>query len=396
MQCTRKEAAILQQIYIHNILTIFTEWCIIIDINAESMNIYSSREQKMEKAFLVLATGETIEGNHIGATGCSIGELVFTTGMEGYTETLTDPSYAGQTVIQTFPLIGNYGVNAEDCEGVPALSGYVVSECCDTPSNFRAECTVDGFLKEHGICGISGIDTRYLTKMIRAGGTVNAAVTDSLPEDIGGLVGKLKNYSVSGAVGKVSTKKTVVYPAYGERKFSVVLVDYGAKKNITESLRKLGCEVTVVPHDTGAEKILALCPDGVMLSNGPGDPAENVGCIAEIKKLIGKVPVFGICLGHQLTALAMGATDYQIISKVLLPEALPGIVAGLTISFISLISASAMAGAIGGGGLGDMGIRYGYQRFMPDVMCAVVVILIAFVQSIQSLGDWIVLKLRHK
>ena len=261
----------------------------------------------MEKAFLILATGETIEGNHIGATGCSIGELVFTTGMEGYTETLTDPSYAGQTVIQTFPLIGNYGVNAEDCEGVPALSGYVVSECCDTPSNFRAECTVDVFLKEHGICGISGIDTRYLTKMIRDGGTVNAAVTDSLPEDIGGLVGKLKNYSVSGAVGKVSTKKSVVYPAYGEKKFSVVLVDYGAKKNITESLRKLGCEVTVVPHDTGAEKILALCPDGVMLSNGPGDPAENVGCIAEIKKLIGKVPVFGICLGHQLTALAMGA-----------------------------------------------------------------------------------------
>lgn len=233
----------------------------------------------MEKAFLILATGETIEGNHIGATGCSIGELVFTTGMEGYTETLTDPSYAGQTVIQTFPLIGNYGVNAEDCEGVPALSGYVVSECCDTPSNFRAECTVDGFLKEHGICGISGIDTRYLTKMIRDGGTVNAAVTDSLPEDIGGLVVKLKNYSVSGAVGKVSTKKTVVYPAYGEKKFSVVLVDYGAKKNITESLRKLGCEVTVVPHDTGAEKILALCPDGVMLSNGPGIRRRTSGAL---------------------------------------------------------------------------------------------------------------------
>lgn len=273
MQCTRKEAAILQQIYIHNILTIFTEWCIIIDINAESMNIYSSREQKMEKAFLILATGETIEGNHIGASGCSIGELVFTTGMEGYTETLTDPSYAGQTVIQTFPLIGNYGVNAEDCEGVPALSGYVVSECCDTPSNFRAECTVDGFLKEHGICGISGIDTRYLTKMIRDGGTVNAAVTDSLPEDIGGLVVKLKNYSVSGAVGKVSTKKTVVYPAYGEKKFSVVLVDYGAKKNITESLRKLGCEVTVVPHDTGCGEdscALSRRRDAVERTGGSG------------------------------------------------------------------------------------------------------------------------------
>lgn len=266
----------------------------------------------MKKAFLILSDGQILEGRHIGASGCNIGELVFTTGMEGYTETLTDPSYYGQIIIQTFPLIGNYGINSDDFEGKPTLSGYVVSECCDNPSNFRATETLDEFLKTHGICGISDIDTRYLTKLIRSNGTVSAAITDSFPKDIVAFTEKLINYSVKKAVASVSAKTIKAFPPYGDKRYSIVLIDYGSKKSITESFRQRGCEVTVVPYNTLADSILALSPDGIVLSNGPGDPTENYECISEIKKLIGKVPVFGICLGHQLTALAMGAKTEKL------------------------------------------------------------------------------------
>lgn len=259
-------------------------------------------------AFLVLSNGRVFEGKRIGAAGDSIGELVFTTGMEGYIETLTDESYAGQIVIQTFPLIGNYGIIEEDFEGKSAVRGYIVREECETPSNFRCNYPLDEFLKKNNIPGLCGLDTRALTRMLREEGTMNAMICDTVPE----VLDALKNYAVRGVVAEVSRKEPAVYPAEGETRFRVTLLDYGAKNNIIRSLTKRGCEVTVVPQNTSAEDILGSDPDGIMLSNGPGDPEENTYCIEQIRKLIGKKPIFGICLGHQLTALAMGGKTVKL------------------------------------------------------------------------------------
>lgn len=259
-------------------------------------------------AFLVLSNGRVFEGKRIGAAGDSIGELVFTTGMEGYIETLTDESYAGQIVIQTFPLIGNYGIIEEDFEGKSAVRGYIVREECETPSNFRCNYPLDEFLKKNNIPGLCGLDTRALTRMLREEGTMNAMICDTVPE----VLDALKNYAVRGVVAEVSRKEPTVCPAQGETRFRVTLLDYGAKNNIIRSLTKRGCEVTVVPQNTLAEDILAGDPDGIMLSNGPGDPEENTYCIEQIRKLIGKKPIFGICLGHQLTALAMGGKTVKL------------------------------------------------------------------------------------
>lgn len=259
-------------------------------------------------AYLILSNGSVFEGKAIGAEHDSIGELVFTTGMSGYLETLTDPSYAGQIVIQTFPLIGNYGVIEGDFEGESAINGYVVRELCDTPSNFRSEYALDSYLKAKNICGICGVDTRELTRILREEGTMNAAICQVLPDDLS----KLKSYRVTGLVEKVSCAAPYTCPAVGERKFSVTLIDYGAKRNIIRSLCARGCEVTVVPSTTAAETILASAPDGIMLSNGPGDPEENVYCIDQLKKLIGQQPIFGICLGHQLAALALGGRTEKL------------------------------------------------------------------------------------
>lgn len=259
-------------------------------------------------AFLVLSNGRVFEGKRIGAAGDSIGELVFTTGMEGYIETLTDESYAGQIVIQTFPLIGNYGIIEEDFEGKSAVRGYIVREECETPSNFRCNYPLDEFLKKNNIPGLCGLDTRALTRMLREEGTMNAMICDTVPE----VLDALKNYAVRGVVAEVSRKEPTVCPAQGETRFRVTLLDYGAKNNIIRSLTKRGCEVTVVPQNTSAEDILAGDPDGIMLSNGPGDPEENTYCIEQIRKLIGKKPIFGICLGHQLTALAMGGKTVKL------------------------------------------------------------------------------------
>lgn len=262
----------------------------------------------MKQAYLVLSNGMTFAGRRIGAEGEGLGELVFTTGMCGYLETLTDPSYAGQIVLQTFPLIGNYGVIPPDFEGDCAVRGYVVRECCAEPSNFRCEYDLDTFLKERGVPGICGVDTRQITRIIREKGVMNAVICDTPPADLSSV----RSYRVAGAVPQVSCAKASVYPARGEPRFNVTLIDYGAKRNIVRSLTERGCTVTVVPHSTMAEEILAARPDGVMLSNGPGDPEENAACIAEIGKLIGKVPVFGICLGHQLAALAMGGQTVKL------------------------------------------------------------------------------------
>ena len=257
--------------------------------------------------YLVLENGTSFAGQPIGnwEEGGNIGELVFTTGMTGYLETLTDPSYAGQIILQTFPLIGNYGVISPDFEGECLAKGYVVRELCDAPSNFRSEGNLDGFLKEHRIPGICGVDTRAVTKILREEGTMNASLCLSVPEKLSDI----RAYRIRGAVEQASAKEIKEYRGTGPH---VVLVDYGAKQNIIRCLLKRTCRVTVVPHNTPAEDILDMNPDGVMLSNGPGDPEENTFEIAQIRKMIGKVPVFGICLGHQLTALAMGGRTVKL------------------------------------------------------------------------------------
>ena len=262
----------------------------------------------MKKGYLILQDGQVFEGVRFGAETDTVGELVFTTGMCGYVETLTDPSYAGQIVMQTYPLIGNYGIIREDFEGACCVKGYVVREYCDTPSNFRTDCDLDTYLKEQGVPGLCGVDTRELTRIIREHGVMNAAICDEIPADLT----PIKTYAITGVVEDVSCKEPDRYQAEGEERFRVSLLDYGAKRNIVRELQKRGCTVTVLPATTSAEEILAADPDGVMLSNGPGDPAENTYQIEQIRKLLGKVPMFGICLGHQLTALAAGGSTYKL------------------------------------------------------------------------------------
>lgn len=262
----------------------------------------------MKKRFLVLSDGTVYEGGAFGADTENVGELVFTTGMEGYTETLTDPSYYGQIVMQTFPLIGNYGIMTEDFEGSCCVKGYVVREYCAEPSNFRCKMTLDEFLKQNGIPGICGLDTRAITKKLREQGVMNAFICDSVPENTDAI----KNYAIKDAVESVSCAVRHVYPAENEKKYSVALIDYGAKKNIIRKLMSRGCEVTVFPCSSPAEEILSGGFNGVMLSNGPGDPADDKFQIEQIAKLFGKLPLFGICLGHQLTALSQGGKTVKL------------------------------------------------------------------------------------
>ena len=262
----------------------------------------------MGKGFLVLEDGQVFEGKRFGAETDALGELVFTTGITGYVETLTDPSYAGQIVMQTYPLIGNYGVTQEDFEGGCFIHGYVVREWCDTPANFRMDCNIDTFLREQGVPGLCGIDTRQLTRILRNQGTMNAAICSEIPGDISAI----RNYRIQNAVGRVTCKQSTVYSADGERKFKVALIDYGFKKSIVSELCRHGCEVTLFPATVSAEDVLAIKPDGIVLSNGPGDPAENTYAIEQIRKLLGRRPLFGICLGHQIAALATGSRTYKL------------------------------------------------------------------------------------
>lgn len=263
------------------------------------------------KAYLILEDGTVFEGTSIGSTREVISEIVFNTSMTGYLEVLTDPSYAGQAVVMTYPLIGNYGICREDMESRQAWpDGYIVRELSRIPSNFRSGDTIDHFLKEQDIPGISGIDTRALTKILREKGTMNGMITTNGDYDLEEVKEKIRQYTVKGVVLKTSVKKPYVLPGDGKK---VALLDCGAKDNIARNLNKRGCEVTVYPADTPAEEILKTNPDGIMLSNGPGDPAENVGIIEEVRKLYeSSVPIFAICLGHQLMALATGAKTYKL------------------------------------------------------------------------------------
>ena len=263
------------------------------------------------KAYLILEDGTVFTGTSIGSQREVISEIVFNTSMTGYLEVLTDPSYAGQAVVMTYPLIGNYGICRQDMESSkPWPDGYIVRELSRIPSNFRCEDTIQNFLKENDIPGICGIDTRALTKLLREKGTMNGMITTKEYSDLSEPISRMKAYTVAGVVMATTTKEKYVLPGNGKK---VALMDFGAKKNIARSLNERGCEVTVYPADTPAEEVLAANPDGIMLSNGPGDPKENVEIIKEIRKLYeSNVPIFAICLGHQLMALATGADTYKL------------------------------------------------------------------------------------
>ena len=300
------------------------------------------------KAFLVLEDGTVFEGTHIGADKEVISEIVFNTSMAGYLEVLTDPSYAGQAVCMTYPLIGNYGICKEDMESLkPWPDGFIVRELSRIPSNFRCDMTIQQFLEENNVPGIAGIDTRALTKILREKGTMNGMITTNEKFDLDEVIPELKKYTTGKVVEKVSCEEKYTVAARtleengplsgsasfdkeayarGEREqkpslvqesngagLKVALMDFGAKKNIADSLAARGCEVTVYPALTPAEEIIADCPDGIMLSNGPGDPKECTSIIEEIKKLYAtEIPIFAICLGHQLMALANGADTYKM------------------------------------------------------------------------------------
>lgn len=298
------------------------------------------------KAFLILEDGTVFEGTHIGASKEIISEIVFNTSMAGYLEILTDPSYAGQAVCMTYPLIGNYGICRDDMESFKSWpDGFIVRELSRVPSNFRSDMTIQQFLDENGVPGIAGIDTRALTRILREKGTMNGMITTNEDYCLEDILPRLMKYTTGKVVEKATcpTKYTIAPttaleqngPLSGAARFDraayerekrpalvkslngiglkVALLDLGAKSNISRSLSERGCEVTVYPALTPASEIIADAPDGIMLSNGPGDPKECASVIAEIKKLYDtEIPIFAICLGHQLMALATGADTYKM------------------------------------------------------------------------------------
>lgn len=263
------------------------------------------------KAFLILEDKTVFTGESIGAAKEVICEIVFNTSMTGYLEVLTDPSYAGQAVVMTYPLIGNYGICREDMESERAWpEGYIVRELSRMPSNFRCEASIQDFLKEQDIPGIAGIDTRALTKILREKGTMNGCITTDENYNIDEVVSRLKAYKTGKVVERVSCKSKYVLSGNGKK---VALLDLGAKNNIAKSLNERGCEVTVYPALTKASEIIESNPDGIMLSNGPGDPKDCESIIEEIKKLYNtNIPIFAICLGHQLMALATGGDTHKM------------------------------------------------------------------------------------
>ena len=268
----------------------------------------------MLKATLILANGAMFQGRSIGATADRVCEMVFNTSMTGYQEILTDPSYAGQGVVMSYPLIGNYGVNHWDNESSrPWVEAFVVRHLSPRGSNFRCEGELNDFLKDNNITGIEGVDTRALTKILRNQGSMNGMITCAEHFNVAEVLDKLRAYKVEGTVERVTRKEPEVFPAQGEQKYRVAMMDYGVKQNMINCLCRRGCEVTVFPASTPAETVLEGGFDGVMLSNGPGDPAENVECIAQLKKLYDSdIPMFGVCLGHQMLALATGASTGRL------------------------------------------------------------------------------------
>ncbi|HLU99975.1 MAG TPA: glutamine-hydrolyzing carbamoyl-phosphate synthase small subunit [Acidobacteriota bacterium] len=267
-----------------------------------------------KKAVLYLEDGTVFEGRAFGAIGESVGEVVFNTAMTGYQEVLTDPSYAGQIVTMTHPEIGNYGTNRDDQESRrPFVRGFVVRECSPIFSSWRGQQTLDEYLKENGVCGISEIDTRALVRRIREVGAMRGVISSSSFSLDTLRARVLEHPSMKGSdyVRSVTISDRYEWPAE-EARFRVVAYDYGIKKNILRSLARRGCESIVVPATTSAEDVLALNPDGIFLSNGPGDPEPLEYCVENVRKLVGKKPIFGICLGHQILGLAFGGSTFKL------------------------------------------------------------------------------------
>ena len=270
------------------------------------MSIYNAK-----KAWLMLADGTVFEGRSFGSEGTAIGEVVFTTSVTGCQETLTDPTYSGQIAVQTFPLIGNYGMNDEDVESDDIfMKGYIVREWCSSPSNFRAKERIDQYLKKHNTVGLFDIDTRALTRKLRINGVMNGIITTEpiTDENREALLEQVKSYKIEGVVDSVTTKTNKVFPAYGEAKYRVAMVDFGYRLNLLENLRHLGCDIVMAPAYSTAEEVKALGADAIVISNGPGDPTENpkyIENVGEMMKL--GLPMLGICMGHQVMALATGA-----------------------------------------------------------------------------------------
>lgn len=262
------------------------------------------------KKKLILESGEVFYGVGFGCDEDTTGEVVFNTGMTGYQELLTDPSYCDQIVCMTYPLIGNYGINRDDYECIePSIKGLIVKELCDFPSNFRTQMSLDEFFTKKGLSGISGVDTRRLTRILRTKGVTKGRIVNADAND-SEVIEALKTQPLStNQIEKVSTKTPFAAPGRG---FKVVLMDFGAKLGIIRELSQRNCDITVVSHDTTAEEILMMAPDGIMLSNGPGDPQDIPHAHETVRKLLGKVPIFGICMGHQIIGLACGATTFKM------------------------------------------------------------------------------------
>ena len=289
--------------------------------------MFCLNKESFMKAALALADGRVFYGRAFGAPGEISGEVVFNTSMSGYQEILTDPSYRGEIVTMTYPLIGNYGINREDVESSrPHLAGFIVKEACETPSNWRSEMTLDAYLKENNIIGITGIDTRALVRHIRDKGA-QTGILSTLDLDSASLVAKAQ--AAPSIVGHDLVKEVTCTEPYSWRegtwslnqgygtaqglaRFKVVAYDFGIKRNILRNLVAKGCDVTVVPATTPAAEVLAMQPDGVFLSNGPGDPEPIVYAQETIRQLLGQVPLFGICLGHQLLSIALGGKTYKL------------------------------------------------------------------------------------
>lgn len=271
--------------------------------------------QNQQKAYLLLADGTVFEGLSFGSKGTTIGEVVFTTGLTGYQETLTDPSYYGQIVMQTFPLIGNYGVNSEDIESASTyVRGYIVREWCEIPSNFRSENNINWYLERQRIIGIYDIDTRALTRRLREHGVMNGMITtENVYDNFNTRMDQVKSFQIRDAVARVTIPVKKPYASKTKAVYKVALLDYGYKRNILRSLLLRGCNVEVLPATTSPSAIRDGGYDGIMLPNGPGDPAENKEVIANLAKIIKLgLPIFGICLGHQLAALAMGGKTAKL------------------------------------------------------------------------------------
>ncbi len=261
------------------------------------------------KAKLILENGMVFEGKAFGYLKESVGEVVFTTGMTGYQEVLTDPSYYGQIVTMTYPLIGNYGINLEDMESDSIkVRGFIVREKCDLPSNFRCELELEDFLKQGKVVGLEGIDTRALTKVLRNSGTMRGIIAlEDVDDEY--VKEKIEGFSTKEAVKTVTTSESYVVEGTGKH---VAVMDFGIKTNIIRNFKKRGCKLTVFPATATAEEVLNVNPDLIFLSNGPGDPEDLDFAIENIKKLVGKKPITGICLGHQLLGLALGGKTTKL------------------------------------------------------------------------------------